>query len=75
MTIVAQNSIGTAVYRYLIVGISCFSIGYIKGCEHGRAMNIPSGIETTIQSEMERPTVTKLLQVEKNATRSSYTTN
>jgi hypothetical protein len=49
MTIVAQNSIGTAAFRYLVVGVTCFSIGYIKGCEHGKREAHPQ-----LQSHIEK---------------------
>ena len=68
------DTIGRAMFKYLVVGATCFAIGYIKGCEHGKAMvTPPSRIEATVQNEISnKPFLTKI--GEKNV-RPSYSTN
>ncbi|MBI5389479.1 hypothetical protein HZB01_03810 [Candidatus Woesearchaeota archaeon] len=32
------DTLKSAITKYIIVGATCFLLGYIKGCEHGHAI-------------------------------------
>ncbi len=74
MPIYEADPIGRALFKYLIVGVTCFAIGYIRGCEHGKTMNAPSRIETKVQSELSKKPLLAI-ESEENVIRPNYAGN